>query len=517
MKVLPVDTQSFEKLRERNWLYVDKTQYIHRMVTTGSVFFLARPRRFGKSLMVSTLDALFSGKKELFADLYIYDKWDWSHICPVVRIDWTGINHSSPEKMEESLCNNLQFIAERYQIRLVSQNAIDRFGELLLQLRQKTGNKVVILIDEYDKPVTSHLNDRFLTPMKQSVHNFYQVMKYSDEHIRFIFITGVSKFSGLSVFSALNNPQDITLNSDYAAICGYTQQELETCLDEHINHAAKERGETRTDLLDKVLYWYDGYSWDGKTRVYNPFSTLKFLTEPKFVDYWFGSATPSFMLDIVKRRQRSDIIFENHPTSLNTLYNGFDPEAPEDILLMFQTGYLTVKNITDETYYHLKIPNMEVKTALENYLLKSFCTYKYDEVNGLRDNIYRQIIEDDETRLACSLQTLLSVPYQIKDGKESAYHVAFQIAMRALGFKVQSEVSTELGRADAVWELPEVTVIAELKYSPAIKPATMLQKALKQIHSKRYYVPYLSKPVTLLAVAFTDTDVKCKIEKYSPK
>jgi hypothetical protein len=312
----------------------------------------------------------------------------------------------------------------------------------------------------------------------------------------------------------LNNPLDITLHRDYAAICGYTQQELETCFDEHINHAAQERGATREELLEKVRYWYDGYSWDGKTRVYNPFSTSRFFADPeRFVGYWYGSATPTFLIDIVKRHQTPDFLFNAIPTDYDTLYNGYSPEAPEEIPLMYQTGYITVNKVVDETNYELAIPNMEVEKALRKYLLKIFCTYEYDSVNLMREKIQRYTLAGNEDGLACVLMALFSVPYQIKDGKESAYHVAFQIALRALGFKIQSEVSTEQGRADAVWELPEMTVVAELKYSATLKPAYMLRKALKQIHTKRYYTPYMDGPVTLLAVAFTDGDVKCRIQK----
>ncbi|MDR2171216.1 MAG: AAA family ATPase, partial [Planctomycetaceae bacterium] len=227
MKKLPIGVQSFEILRNDNYLYVDKTEIIYQLLSDGRVLFLSRPRRFGKSLLVSTIEALFKGQKELFEGLYIYDKWDWSQNYPVIRIDWTLIDHSTPEKMEAGLSIYLKRLARDYQITLAAESAPDCFSELIKLLHDKNGNNVVILIDEYDKPVTEHLFSHHLKPITTALHNIYQVMKGSDEYLKFIFLTGVSKFSGLSVFSALNNLRDISLNENYAAICGYTQKELE--------------------------------------------------------------------------------------------------------------------------------------------------------------------------------------------------------------------------------------------------------------------------------------------------
>ncbi|MDR1129607.1 MAG: AAA family ATPase, partial [Prevotellaceae bacterium] len=205
MKNLPIGIQSFEKLRNKDYLYVDKTRIIHKIILSGDIYFLSRPRRFGKSLLISTMDALFKGQKELFEGLYIYDKWDWTQQYPVIRIDWTQIDHSTPEKVGKNLVGFLKEIAQSSQITLVSESAPDCFRELIKSLYDRSGKKVVILIDEYDKPITSHLFDDKLNDVKTAVHDFYQVMKGADEYLRFVFMTGVSKFSGLSVFSALNN------------------------------------------------------------------------------------------------------------------------------------------------------------------------------------------------------------------------------------------------------------------------------------------------------------------------
>jgi hypothetical protein len=223
MKQLALDTQSFEDLRNNNCVYVDKTEIIYRMITSGRIYFLSRPRRFGKSLLVSTLEAVFKRQGELFKGLYIYDKWDWTQPpYPVVTIDWARIDHSTPEFMRTDLIAYLKKIARNYQITIDSVSAPGYFRELIESLYEKTGKKVVVLIDEYDKPVTSHLSDSYLNDIRTAVHDFYQVMKGSDKYLQFVFLTGVSKFSGLSIFSALNNPRDITLREPYVAICGYT-------------------------------------------------------------------------------------------------------------------------------------------------------------------------------------------------------------------------------------------------------------------------------------------------------
>jgi hypothetical protein len=406
-------------------------------------------------------------------------------------------------------------IASRYQLTLRSGSAITCFSELIKLLHETTGEQVAILIDEYDKPVTGHVTDGQLDIMRRAAHDLYQVMKGCDEHIQFIFITGASKFSGLSVFSALNNPNDITLDCDYAAICGYTQHELETNFEERINYAANVRGQTRDAILEKVRYWYDGYSWDANTRVYNPFSTTRFFNKPeRFVGYWYGSGTPTFLIEMVRRHQMPDIVYNDIKTTHSELFNGYTPENPEDIPLLFQTGYLTVRAITDDACYTLETPNMEVKTALEEYLFQNFCAPSKD-INEMRERVQRHILSGNETGLACCLMELFAIPYQIIGDKSNAYHIAFQIALKALGFDIMSEVSTERGRADAIWKLPETTVIAELKYSSVSKPAPLLRKAMKQIRDKRYYAQYATHQPTFLAVAFTEDDVRCRIEKDS--
>jgi hypothetical protein len=460
------------------------------------------------------MDAIFSGRRELFEGLLIYDKWGWTRKFPVIRIDWTRISHSTPEEMRISLRGYLQDIAKSYGVSLTKETPSDCFDELIRILHQAAGEKAVILIDEYDKPVTSHLFDSYLNPVKVAVHDFYQVMKGADEHIRFIFLTGVSKFSGLSVFSALNNPDDITMLDKYAAICGYMQEELESNFPEYIDGVAANYGWTREKTLDVIRKWYDGYSWDAKTRVYNPYSTLLFFRHRNFGDYWFGTGTPTFLIEIIQRRQRENIVLENVKVG-NSLLNGYDPQTLSEIPLFFQTGYLTVKGMELSEYgtvYTLGVPNMEVNRSLLTEILFTYGNYPSDKMDELRDKVTASLRSCDEQGFADCLETLVAtVPNELKMNCEAHYHTLVLIWLRFLGLEVHSEVSSNFGRADAVWKQPGLTVVAELKYGKKEDTETLLDKAMTQIREKKYYSPYIGK-ILLLGIAFSGTEIRCRME-----
>ncbi|MDR1222795.1 MAG: AAA family ATPase, partial [Tannerella sp.] len=346
MKNLPIGIQSFEKLRNKDCLYVDKTKIIHEIILSGDIYFLSRPRRFGKSMLISTLDALFSGRKELFEGLYIYDKWDWSKNNPVIRIDWTAVKHDTPEEIENSLSVWLKIEARKNEITLFSEYASDCFRELITELHRKTGEKVVILIDEYDAPILDVMSKSptELKAIQESLQSFYKILKATDEHLQFIFLTGVSKFAKLSIFSALNSPKDITMDERYTSLCGYTQEELEHYFSEHIDAMVAKEGVTRENLLDKIRRWYDGYTWDGKTAVYNPYSTLSMFDTRIISNYWFASGTPTFLIEQLKKREQTDLVLEPFEASAK-IFDSFDPAHIENIPLLFQTGYLTVKSM----------------------------------------------------------------------------------------------------------------------------------------------------------------------------
>ncbi|MDR1341978.1 MAG: ATP-binding protein [Prevotellaceae bacterium] len=515
MKKLPIGTQSFENLRSDNYLYVDKTKIIHELFSDGRIYFLSRPRRFGKSLLISTMEALFKGQKELFEGLYVYDKWDWSQQYPVIRIDWTRINHATPEEMKLSLCRYLRDIARRHKVALRSETAPDCFDELIMLLNEQSGKKVVVLVDEYDKPVTSHLFDSQLDTVRTTVHDFYQVMKGADEYLRFVFMTGVSKFSGLSVFSALNNLDDISLQRPYASVCGYTQEELENNFSEYINSAAGYLKMTRAEVMDGIRYWYNGYTWDGETAIYNPFSTLNFFKVKEFAAYWFRTGTPTFLIDIIRRRNSTNAILEPIVVG-DSVFDGYDPSDIGEVPLLFQTGYLTIKQIEltkGIPRYTLGVPNSEVNEGFMVHLLKAYGKYSAEWIDRLRIDMAQQINDCDESGFAGSLEAMVAtVPYELHRADEAYYHTMMLIWMRLLGFKIQGEVPNNRGRADAVWEQPGVTVVAEIKYHAEKKTDILLNEAMAQIHERRYYNKYLGK-ITLLGIAFSGKDVGCQMEE----
>ncbi|MDR3189204.1 MAG: ATP-binding protein [Prevotellaceae bacterium] len=516
MKNLPIGIQSFEDLRSTGCLYVDKTEGIYRLISSGKVYFLSRPRRFGKSLLVSTMEAIFKGKKELFEGLYIYDKWDWSQQFPVIRIDWTQISHATPDEMKVNMIGYLKEIAQKYRVSLSAQSIPDCFRELITSLYEQTGKKVVILIDEYDSPITDHLFDSHMDDIRKAMHDFYRVMKGADEYLRFIFLTGVSKFSGLSVFSALNNLDDITLDRSYASICGYTQAELENNFADYIAKAAQENEMSGNELLEEIKLWYNGYSWDGKTSVYNPFSTLSFFKKCQFDNYWFRTGTPTFLVELLKKRNKLSPVLEAMDAD-SSAFESYDPANLSEIPLLFQTGYLTIKRrtaIRTQTLYTLGIPNSEVRISFYKHLFTAYSKYPVEQLSSLVLNVQEQIHNGDASGLERNLTMLLAnIPYKLQVKNEAYYHSLFLLLMKIMGFDIQGEILTSVGRIDAVWRQPGLTVVAEVKYHHKKKIGTLLDEAMKQIRDRRYYEAYLDRKVRLLAVAFTGKTVKCKLEE----
>jgi hypothetical protein len=342
-------------------------------------------------------------------------------------------------------------------------------------------------------------------------------MKGSDEHIKFVFLTGVSKFSGLSIFSALNNINDITLSGEYSALCGITQEELESNFSEYLEVTAKKLSITHKKLLSDIRRWYNGYSWDGQTSVYNPFSTLLFFNDKEFRNYWFNTGTPTFLIELLKKRSNVESFLQPVQTQ-SSVFSSYDPEYLETIPLLFQTGYLTIKAIkrkrTGQTY-RLEPPNFEVRKAFIDHLFKSYAEVPMEDMVRLHDNMRRQIKTCDSEGLERSLKSMIArVPYQLHIGEEKYYHSLLLVWLNFLGFKVQSELSTNIGRIDAVWKLSNMTVIIEAKYNAEQSLDKLLDDASKQIHDRKYYEAYLTETnkIILLSVAFTGKEIGCRME-----
>ena len=367
MKNLPIGIQSFLEIRESDYVYVDKTQLIHKLVTTGKYYFLSRPRRFGKSLLVSTLKSLFLGHKALFDGLWIMDNWDWTKTHPVIHISFDATDYQG-HGLEKAIQKELTNCAKDYSIELEETMMKSQFKELIIALSTQYG-KVVLLIDEYDKPLIDYLEDHQIEQAKahrEILRDFYSVLKSTGDHLRLVFITGISKFSKVSLFSHLNNLRDITVGKQFAALTGYTQEELEFYFDDYIESCRESLDMSREELLQEMKIWYDGYTWDGVTEVYNPFGTLNFLADQMFKNHWFTTGSPNFLIQQMRKFDRFDV--ENVIVGSN-ICDKDDIDNLGLISLLFQTGNLTIKNINAMTGdMILGFPNKDVRESYKHHV-----------------------------------------------------------------------------------------------------------------------------------------------------
>ena len=361
---LPLGLQYFAEVRKSDCIYVDKTEYIYELCRPPSrPFFLSRPRRFGKSLTLDTIAELFSGNKALFEGLWIADKWDWTETNPIIRLSLDAISHEGG--LTEALKDALHDIAKTFKIKLRKKTPSSLFKELIEAIAEKTGKQVVILIDEYDRPIIDFIDPYNLekaNKQRDILKDFFSILKNASNHIRLLFITGVSKFARVSIFSDLNHLVDLTLNDKYAALCGYTQTELEY-------HFAPYLKRLPPETLELMKEWYDGYSWDAKTFVYNPFSVLNFFENGRYRNFWFSTGTPTFLIKLLRKRFQ----YELEETEVNdTILESFRLEEFNSLdinSLLLQTGYLTIKEITPHQTFILNYPNREVKQAFAQFLL----------------------------------------------------------------------------------------------------------------------------------------------------
>ena len=361
-KKLPIGIQTFRDIREGGYYYVDKTAFAHRLATTGKYYFLSRPRRFGKSLFLDTLAELFAGNEPLFRGLYCHDKWDWGKKHPVIRISFGGGRVQSRAELDQRIRWNLEQNRERLGITCPNVDDIAGcFANLIQAGEKRFGQRAVVLVDEYDKPILDNLTEpEVARAMREGLRNLYSVIKDQDAHIRFAFLTGVSKFSKVSIFSGLNNLRDITVSAEYSAICGYTEADVDTVF------APELEGLDRDD----IRRWYNGYRWLGES-VYNPFDVLLLLQERTFRAYWFETGTPTFLVDLLRSRQtftpQLDALYAS-----DQLLNAFDVEHIGTEALLWQTGYLTIQDVRRRgarADYRLGYPNQEVESAFNEALL----------------------------------------------------------------------------------------------------------------------------------------------------
>ena len=496
---LPIGIQTFRKIREENCYYVDKTTYIRDLLDTGTHYFLSRPRRFGKSLFLDTLKELFEGNERLFEGLHVHEHWDWSVRHPVLRLSFGSGNFKEPGTLHASLMAQLDAVQRRTGVASEYATAPERFAHLLELLHDQTGQPVAVLIDEYDKPILDVLDaPEVARANRDFLRGVYAVIKDQDAQIRFAFLTGVSKFSKVSLFSGLNNLKDITLDPRHSAICGFTDADLDTVF------APELPGLDRDAIRD----WYDGYRWRGEEKVYNPFDILLLLDRREFGAWWFETGTPSFLVETLFKRRVSSLALGEMVGSADLL-STFDVDDMTTEALLFQTGYLTIQgeeNLGGEPLYRLGYPNREVRQSLNRSLLRYLVKDSSRQMaNEIR--LYRLLEANDFNGLETLFHAFFaSIPhewYTNNDiaGYEGYYASVFYSYFAALGLDVVVEDSSSHGRLDMAVRFAGSIYLFEFK----VVELAPRGAAMTQLKSRRYADKYrnLDQPIYLVAVEFS--------------
>jgi hypothetical protein len=495
MQGLPIGIQSLANIREFDYIYIDKTEWAYKMLNAPAYYFLSRPRRFGKSLYLDTLKQIFLGNKHLFTDTFIYDKIEWK-VRPVIHLSFDKMT-TSEGKFQHSFLNGLNLIAKEYDVIIRESNIKETTGSLISALHQKYGMTVAILIDEYDEPLLRHLRTPTAEINRDLMADFYKTLKAYNEYIHLVFITGVSKFSQLSLFSGANNLLDISLNEKYAGICGYTQTELDTRFQPHLDIVHQKFPEyTVAEFKAEVKRFYNGYNWNGE-KVYNPFSILMFLEAKNFENFWIRTGNPRFLIDLLKE----SFIYDIPKTGIEatTLTDGFDLQHIDTTALMFQTGYLTIVSYDRQfDEYDLDYPNIEVREAFNRVLIHEF-SHQATPSRNPATQMYKALLKNNIPLFIQNCNVLFAnIPEPIFLEKyEAYYHSLIFLSFVLMGITARSEEHTNKGRMDMMIPTPDRIFIIEYKI------ADSATAALQQIHDRKYYEKYqhLNKPITLLGIA----------------
>ena len=502
---LPIGIQTFRTLRERGCYYVDKTAYVERLLDEGTHYFLSRPRRFGKSLFLDTLKELFEGSAELFEGLHIHAGHDWSERHPVVRLSFGGSNFTEPAHLHANVMAQLEGVAEQQGVSARYATAPERFAHLLRILHAHAGQRVVVLVDEYDKPILDALETPEVALANRGfLRGLYGVIKDSDAHVRFAFLTGITKFSKVNLFSQLNNLTDLTLDRRYSSICGYTEGDLETVFAPELAGLDRER----------VREWYNGYSWRGAEKVYNPYDVLLLFDSREFKAHWFETGTPAFLVDTLFERRVTSVTLDQ-TVSTEDLLSAFDVggrSAAEHIgtkALLFQTGYLTITG-EDElggmALYRLGYPNREVRQGLNRVLLRRLVQdAERQTANSMR--LARLLETNDCAGLKGMFHAFFaSIPYQWYTNNDIARFEGFYASVvysyfAALGYEIAVEDSSSHSRLDMAVRTGGHLYLFEFKVVEMAAPGS----ALAQLQSRDYAAKYrhLKEPIHLIGVEFS--------------
>jgi hypothetical protein len=505
LQKLPIGIQTFSRIREGGFVYIDKTPMVADMVHGAGRYFLSRPRRFGKSLLVDTLRCLFQGRKTLFTGLYIEDKWDWSVVYPVIRFDFANGMARSESELNDWLHQQLDENQKALDVSLpMHSNPAIRLTRLIQQAVQQHGQPAVILIDEYDKPILDNIDQPAIAAqLRDGLKNLYSVLKGQDEHLRFIFMTGVTKFSKVSLFSGLNQIEDVTLDQRYATLCGYTQADLENQFAGHL------QGVNWQQLKD----WYNGYQFLGEP-VYNPYDILLFISKQyAFRNYWFETGSPSFLIKLFQQRQYFLPDLEDIEVGEEIL-DSFDVDNINPITLLFQSGYLTVKATRtrrEHLRYILQVPNQEVKVSLAERLINAYVPPLAEQKFAIQDGLYEALSSGDLPKLDAHIKALFAgIPWRTFTQNELAdsegwYASVLYAFFSSLNARITPEDISVHGQADMTIELGDYIYVMEIKrdHHAEYQPQTP-NPALQQIQDRGYSQKYLAsgKQVIELGLVF---------------
>jgi predicted CopG family antitoxin len=497
LQKLPVGIQTFSEIRGENYIYIDKTDIAYNLLDNYKYVFLSRPRRFGKSLFLDTLRNIFQAKKEYFGGLAIEDKWDWSVSYPVIYVNFSQGKIESRKELDRKIISILEDNQEILGIECKDTDSVSIcFADLIKKAHQKYNQRVVVLIDEYDKPILDNIEDPTIaTQIRDGLINFYSVIKGSDEHLRFAFLTGVSKFTKTSIFSGLNNIEDISLNPDFGDICGYTQNDVETTFAPYFNNAVD---------MQKLQKWYNGYNFLGSS-MYNPYDLLNFIRNNfAYKNYWFESGTPTFLMKLIKKQNYflpnlSNLVIDEK------LLNSFDIENLDLEVILYQTGYLTIDRVVEKRRggyeYHLKIPNKEVKQSFCDVVIDLLTEQKTQKIT-FQDRVYDALEHKDLEAFKASLISIYaSIPYNNFTKNDIAMYEGFYasvlyVYLQSLGLDIIGEDVTNKGRIDLTIKMDHSIFILEFKVDGT--------DALTQIKNKRYHQKYQNqnKDIYLIGIEF---------------
>ena len=485
--IYPIGRQNFENLRNEGYVYVDKTALIYKLVKEGSIYFLSRPRRFGKSLLLSTLEAYFRGKKELFKGLAIEQlekEWDQ---YPVLHLDLNAKKFDKCEDLYDILNAQLHYYEELYGNNAVDTSIEGRFRAVIRAAKEKTGRNTVVLIDEYDKPILQAIGNK---PLQEQFRNtlkaFYGVLKSADADLKFALLTGVTKFSKVSVFSDLNNLKDISMSPRFHNICGITEQELHTVFDEEIGELAAANNQTKEEAYAQLRTNYDGYHFSYNTDgLYNPFSILWTLSERRYGSYWFSTGTPTYLVELIKKTNFNIEELSGYEASEEQM-NSIHIDDIDPIPVLYQSGYLTIKDFDGRFgMYTLDYPNEEVKSGFVNFLLPFYTKLQTTQTTAIISKFVTSVERGKADDFMRQLQSLMAgTPYELIKDLENHYQNVIYIITKLMGLYVQAEYRTSNGRIDILIGTNDYVYIIEIKFNATA------QEAMEQIENKDYALPF---------------------------